>query len=93
MNTITPAGVKYHKDSGSRTCVVVDGTALEIVDGETQQCKRKQAVEARQVAFVKNLVDGMTITEAARSAGYSKNCPGQSGYQALGCGHGVRRAE
>ncbi len=37
----------------------------------------------RQVAFLKNLVDGMTVTEAARNAGYSKKCPGQSGYQAL----------
>ncbi len=37
----------------------------------------------RQVALVKNLVDGMTITEAAQRAGYSKKCPGQSGYQAL----------
>jgi hypothetical protein len=35
------------------------------------------------VAFVKNLVDGMTITEAARKAGYSRKCPGQAGYQAL----------
>jgi hypothetical protein len=37
----------------------------------------------RQVALVKNLVVGMTITEAARRAGYSRKCPGQAGYQAL----------
>jgi phage terminase small subunit len=40
-------------------------------------------LKPRQVAFVKNLVDGMTITEAARKAGYSRKCPGQAGYQAL----------
>jgi hypothetical protein len=40
-------------------------------------------LKPRQVALVKNLVDGMTITEAARRAGYSKKCPGQAGYQAL----------
>ena len=40
-------------------------------------------LKPRQVALVRNLVDGMTITEAARRAGYSKKCPGQAGYQAL----------
>jgi hypothetical protein len=40
-------------------------------------------LKPRQMAFVKNLADGMTITAAARSAGYSRKCPGQSGYQAL----------
>jgi hypothetical protein len=40
-------------------------------------------LKPRQVALVKNLLDGMTITEAARRAGYSKKCPGQAGYQAL----------
>jgi hypothetical protein len=45
--------------------------------------KGNKQLMPRQVALVKNLVDGMTITEAARRAGYSKKCPGQSGYQAL----------
>jgi hypothetical protein len=45
--------------------------------------RANKQLKPRQVAFVKNLVDGMTITEAARSAGYSKRCPGQAGYQAL----------
>jgi len=40
-------------------------------------------LKPRQMALVKNLVTGMTLTEAARSAGYSKKCPGQAGYQAL----------
>ena len=35
----------------------------------------------RQVALLKNLVVGMTITEAARRAGYSRKCPGQAGYR------------
>jgi hypothetical protein len=35
------------------------------------------------VALVKNLVDGMTLTEAARRAGYSKKWPGQAGHQVL----------
>jgi hypothetical protein len=43
---------------------------------------RKQ-LKPRQVALVKNLMDGMTLTEAARRAGYSKKWPGQAGYQAL----------
>jgi hypothetical protein len=40
-------------------------------------------LQPRQVALVKNLMDGMTLTEAARRAGYSKKWPGQAGYQAL----------
>jgi hypothetical protein len=40
-------------------------------------------LKPRQVALVKNLMDGMTLTEAARRAGYSKKWPGQAGYQAL----------
>ena len=43
---------------------------------------RKQ-LKPRQVALVKNLMDGMTLTEAARRAGYSKRWPGQAGDQAL----------
>src|SRR6267378_5684615 len=38
---------------------------------------------ARQLALVKHLLNGATLTEAARRAGYSKKCPGQAGYQAL----------
>jgi len=37
----------------------------------------------RRRALIKNLSKGMTITEAARKAGYSLKRPGQSGYQAL----------
>jgi hypothetical protein len=40
-------------------------------------------LKPRQLALVKNLVIGMTLTEAARRAGYSKKCPGQAGYQVL----------
>jgi hypothetical protein len=45
--------------------------------------QRNLELKPRQVALVKNLVVGMTITEAARRAGYSRKCPGQAGYQAL----------
>jgi hypothetical protein len=38
---------------------------------------------ARQLGLVKHLLDGATITEAARRAGYSQKWPGQAGYQAL----------
>jgi hypothetical protein len=45
--------------------------------------QRNLELKPKQVALVKNLVVGMTITEAARRAGYSRKCPGQAGYQAL----------
>lgn len=45
--------------------------------------KGSKQLRPRQLALVKNLVGGMTITDAARQAGYSKKCPGQAGYQAL----------
>jgi hypothetical protein len=45
--------------------------------------KGNKQLKPRQFALVKSLLDGMTITEAARRAGYSKKCPGQAGYQAL----------
>jgi len=45
--------------------------------------QRNLELKPRQRALVKNLVVGMTITEAARRAGYSRKCPGQAGYQAL----------
>jgi phage terminase small subunit len=47
------------------------------------RAQRNLELKPRQVALVKNLVVGMTITEAARRAGYSRKCPGQAGYQAL----------
>ena len=37
----------------------------------------------QQRALVKNLIKGMTITDAALAAGYSEKCPGQAGHQAL----------
>jgi hypothetical protein len=37
----------------------------------------------RQLGLVKHLLDGATLTEAARRAGYSPKWPGQAGYQAL----------
>jgi hypothetical protein len=37
----------------------------------------------RQLALLKNLSMGCSITEAARKAGYSEKWPGQAGYQAL----------
>lgn len=37
----------------------------------------------QQRALIKNLSKGMSITDAARKAGYSPNSPGQSGSQAL----------
>jgi hypothetical protein len=45
--------------------------------------QKEKQLKPRQVTLVKNLLDGMTLTEAARRAGYSKKCPGQAGYQAL----------
>ena len=37
----------------------------------------------RQLALLKNLSRGCSITDAARKAGYSKKWPGQAGFQAL----------
>jgi hypothetical protein len=37
----------------------------------------------RQLALLKNLSMGCSITDAARKAGYSKKWPGQAGFQAL----------
>lgn len=37
----------------------------------------------QQVAFIRNIVKGMTITDAALKAGYSDKNPAQSGHQAL----------
>src|SRR5260370_9991395 len=42
-----------------------------------------QAVDARQVVLAKRLLDGATITDAARDAGYSEKNLAQSGHQAL----------
>lgn len=45
--------------------------------------KSKPKLTPQQRALVKNLVKGMSITDAALKAGYSENCPGQVGSQAL----------
>jgi phage terminase small subunit len=45
--------------------------------------KGKRRPNARQAALLKNLMKGMSLTNAARKAGYSQKRPGQSGYQAL----------
>jgi hypothetical protein len=49
----------------------------------TRTNQGSKQLKPRQLALVKNLMDGMTLTEAARKAGYSKKWPGQAGYQAL----------
>lgn len=43
----------------------------------------KLALSEQQRSLVKNLLKGMTLTEASLKAGYSENCPAQSGFQAL----------
>lgn len=45
--------------------------------------QENKQLTTRQVAFAENLVEGTTITEAARRAGYSGKNLAQSGYQAL----------
>ena len=47
--------------------------------------KKKSAAKltARESAFLKNLETSMTITSAARSAGYSQRWHGQAGAQAF----------
>jgi hypothetical protein len=55
--------------------------------GGTSRLKGKNSGSKRltpmQSQLVKNLVNGMSITDAALEAGYSENCPAQSGSQAL----------
>ena len=41
---------------------------------------RKHKPTARQAALLKNLTKGMSVTDAARNAGYSDHLPGQSGH-------------
>ena len=43
----------------------------------------KPTLTPKRIKFIKNLSKGMSITDAARNAGYSLKRPGQSGYQAL----------
>lgn len=43
----------------------------------------KSKLTPQQHALVKNLIKGMSITDAALKAGYSENSPAQSGSQAL----------
>ena len=50
--------------------------------GESKSSEECQ-LTPRQVLFAKNLVKGMTITDAARNAGYSGKNLAQSGHQAL----------
>jgi hypothetical protein len=47
--------------------------------------KNKSAVKqtTRESAFLKHIEAGLTITSAARSAGYSRKWPGQAGAQAF----------
>ena len=45
--------------------------------------KRKRYLTPRRVKFVKQLVLGKSLTDAAKAAGYSKDYPGQAGSQAL----------
>lgn len=44
---------------------------------------RKPKLTPQQKLLVKHLIKGMSITDAALKAGYSPNCPGQVGSQAL----------
>lgn len=50
---------------------------------ENEQKPTGKKLTPKQVAFVKNFVKGMSITDAALAAGYSEKNPGQSGYQVL----------
>jgi hypothetical protein len=54
---------------------------------KTRHPKRKnklaEKLTARECAFLKHIESGMTITSAARSAGYSQKWPGQAGAQAF----------
>ena len=43
----------------------------------------RNASRSRQQTFVKELAPGKTLTQAAKTAGYSDKNPAQSGYQAL----------
>src|SRR5215471_5096166 len=53
--------------------------------GERSQMARQSCrqLTARQAVFVRSLVSGATVTQAARNAGYSGKNLAQSGYQAL----------
>jgi hypothetical protein len=48
--------------------------------GKNSGSKRLTPMQSK---LVKNLAKGMSITDAAREAGYSEKCPAQSGSQAL----------
>jgi signal transduction histidine kinase len=45
--------------------------------------KKADKLTLRESAFLKHIEAGMTITRAARSAGYSQKWPGQAGTQAF----------
>jgi phage terminase small subunit len=49
-----------------------------------KKLKRKiKRLTGRESAFLAHITAGMTITQAARAAGYSKKWPGQAGSQAF----------
>jgi hypothetical protein len=45
--------------------------------------KSAEKLTARESAFLKHVEAGLTITSAARAAGYSQKWPGQAGAQAF----------
>jgi hypothetical protein len=45
--------------------------------------RKKRKLTTRQQAFVKELAQGKTLTQAAKTAGYTDKNPAQAGYQAL----------
>jgi phage terminase small subunit len=48
---------------------------------QTEPTRRRMTPKQRDL--LKNLIKGMTLTDAARKAGYTEKSPGQSGYQAM----------
>ncbi len=44
---------------------------------------QKPRLTPKQILLVRNLLKGMSLTDAALASGYSENYPGQAGYQAL----------
>jgi hypothetical protein len=45
--------------------------------------KKAKCLTPRERALFKNIIKGMSITDAALAAGYSRKWPGQAGFQAL----------
>jgi hypothetical protein len=44
---------------------------------------RQKGLTPKERALVRNLANGKNLTQSALAAGYSRKCPGQSGWQAL----------